>query len=194
MNKRGYWDIRVTPELRQLCGTGRYWYRLNRDQAEGFVRILARLYEIPPPKVKVVARHLRAIKANCCYFHKGRYPGPTLPEGISKRTIGMFSRNHVRGILHEFYHCLDLTQGENDSDDKDPYAWIWSELMYASMRGLLTEGMKLKSVISDWLLGRFERKGVNIDGVLIHIEGRGQRFRIYPVGSRPAIPRSHLNR
>lgn len=116
------WDIRGVEELRKLFSKPRkgYWFKVDKTKAEEIVEVLSNAYSISIPKVVIDISRLRKRGSNAAYC-----------EGV----IYMYSRNHAKSIVHEWYHHLDLvTGGKYDSDDNyggsSSYGWIFADILW----------------------------------------------------------------
>lgn len=94
-----------------------YYFKIGKDQALAVVKVIAHDYGVEPPNIRV-----ERLDCNACYYWQ-------------TKTIGMWARNHLKSIFHEFYHHLEnVTNGHYNSDDKEggdsSYGWIFADKLW----------------------------------------------------------------
>ena len=124
IRKTGKWDVRVPKSIKKLFPdrSKPYYWMVNRDKALAVVRIMAKAYKIHMPKVIVNTK----LDCNALY-HKDK--------------IHMHTRNHIKSIMHEFYHHLDrCTHGLYNSSDnkggKSSLSWKFADLWWVEFKKL----------------------------------------------------------
>ena len=129
------WDLKVSKQMIYFYNTTKkngnnYFWNFNLEKAVQLVKILSESYSIRVPKVVSNTKVLKELGK--------KYWGTTKLCGAyfnDNQTIYMRTRNHIKTIIHEFYHHLDnMTNGMYNSSDTKYYAHIFAEKMYTLIR------------------------------------------------------------
>ncbi len=136
MLKDGTWDVRCSDKIRNMFERSKpYYWKINKDQALELLKEFCNLYKIREPELKVIS-----LSKKCNYV--AIYYWDT-------EMIGMYSRNHIKSIAHEFYHHLDkCTRGKYNSDDRrgkeNSLAWIFADKFWKSYTNKFLKKDKIK--------------------------------------------------
>ena len=142
------WDLKVSKEMIDFYNLTKkngnnYFWNFNREKAIQLVKILSETYQVSVPKVVTNTKHLND-------YGKKWYGGGVCGMYYYKsQTIIMRTRNHLKTIIHEFYHHLDnMTNGMYNSSDELRYAHMFAEKMYSLIRtGKITHTVAKKQKV-----------------------------------------------
>ena len=128
------WDLRVTKDMVDFYNKTKkegnnYFWNFNLSSAITLFDLLSKAYQVNKPDLLSCTKKVNQIGINPLTGKRTR-----AYYEIDTKRITMRARNHIKTIIHEFYHHLDNVTGLYNSSDELCLANKYADKMYEILR------------------------------------------------------------